>query len=334
MTGTALAPTVPPPRWAPPVELLVHQINQATLVPLVRETSPGAPLPFRIGAFGPDGEPIPAAMHLRGGYAANPPPFAEAEMSWDGDFVYGGQLWDHFGHFLLEGLSRAWAFSRLPGPILWQRVAPHATLLDWQNEILDRMGLGAREHRVVDRPARVARLAVPEQGLVTRRYLHAWQEATLAVHPYQRPRAGHRVWLSRSGLPAKLARIEGETEVEAALRADRWTILHPQTLSVADQLAALEAAEVIAGFEGSAFHGLLLGRDVRAHIVIFGRGAAVNPNYQVIAAAKGLNQRVVSLNLEHLGGNGRTASYRLPNPTQVLEVLREVTMVTEAGPKP
>ena len=334
MTGAPPAAAQAARHAPPPAELLVHHIDQATLVPLARETTPGAPLPFRLGAFGPDGQPIPASIHHRGGHAANPPPYAEAEVTWDGDFIYGGQLWDHFGHFLLEGLTRAWAFARLPGPILWQRRAPHSTLLGWQQDILDRIGLGAREHRVIDRPVRVARLAVPEQGLVTRRFLHPWQEAVLAAHAYRAPRAGHRVWLSRSGLPARLARIEGETDIEAALAADHWTILHPETLSIAEQLAALETAEVIAGFEGSAFHGLVLGREVRARIVIFGRGAGINPNYQVIASAKGLDQRLVPLKLEHVEGQGRTASYRLPDPSQVLAVLREVTMAMEAGPRP
>ncbi|MEO3474416.1 glycosyltransferase 61 family protein [Roseomonas sp. CAU 1739] len=333
MTGVPPAGAAPPPRWPAPAELLVHHVDRATLVPLVHETAPGAPLPFRIGAFGPDDLPVAAAIHRRGGHAANPPPFAAAEEDWDGDFIYGGQLWDHFGHFLLESLSRAWAFATLPGPVLWQRAVSHSRLLPWQRDILDLLGLGAREHRVIDRPVRVARLAVPEQGLVTRRYLHAWQEAALAAHPCRTPQPGHCVWLSRSDLPARLARVDGEAEVEAALAADRWTILHPETMSLADQLAALEAAEVIAGFEGSAFHSLLLVRDVRARIVIFGRGPRINPNYQVIAHAKGLDQRLVSLDLEHLGGKGRVASYRLSRPAQVLDVLREMTMATEAAPR-
>lgn len=282
-------------------------------------------MPFRIGVFGPDGNPVAAAIHRRGELAADAPPFAEAQECWDGDFVYGGQLWDHFGHFLLEGLARAWAFADLPGPILWQRRASHGRLLGWQQAIFDRLGLGGREHRVVDRPIRVARLAVPEPGLVTRRFLHPLQEAALAVHAYRAPEPGRRVWLSRSGLPAGLARVEGEAAVEVALAADDWTILRPETRSIAEQFAALESAEVIAGFEGSAFHGLLLGRDVRARIVVFGRGPRINPNYDLIAQAKGLDQRLVSLDLQHLGGDGRRASHSLSRPAQLLDILREVT---------
>lgn len=293
---------------------------------MASQLTPGARIPFRIGAFAPDGSPIVAAIHRRGGLAADPPPFAEAQETWDGDFVYGGMLWDHFGHFLLEGLSRVWAFADLPGPILWQRRASHGRLSGWQREIFDRLGIGGREHRVVDRPIRVARLAVPEQGLVTRRFLHPLQEAALAVHPYRSPEPGRHVWLSRSGLSGNLARVEGEAAIEATLSAENWIILRPETLSIAEQLAALEAADVIAGFEGSAFHGLLLGRDVRARIVVFGRGPRINPNYGLIALAKGLDQRLVSLELKHIGGDGRRASHSLVRPAQIIDVLREATV--------
>ncbi len=323
-------PDAPSPsgRWAAPSTLHVHHILGATIVPLARETAPGAPLRFRTGVFGADGSPVAAAAHRRGGLVANPPPYAEAEESWDGDFVFAGQLWDHFGHFLLESLARAWAFAALPGPILWQRNAAHARLSGWQQDIFDRLGLGGREHRVVDRPVRIARLAVPEPGLVTRRFLHPMQEAILAAHPYRPPEPGRRVWLSRSGLSAKRAHIDGVDAIEAALADEGWTILRPETLSIADQLQALEAAEVIAGFEGSAFHGLLLGRDVRARIVIFSRGPAINPNYHMIAHAKRLDQQVMTLQLEHLNGRGSYASFRLSHPRQVLDTLR----VIAAGP--
>lgn len=325
MIGVPPAPSALPERWRPPAELLVEHVERATLVPLALGPAPGTTIPFRIGAFGPDGNPVAAAVHYRAGLAAGAPPFAEAQENWDGDFVYGGQLWDHFGHFLLEGLSRAWAFAALPGPILWQRRAQHARLQGWQQEIFDRLGIGGREHRVVDRPIRVARLAVPAQGLVTRRFLHPLQEAALAVHPYGAPDPGRRVWLSRSGLPAGLARVEGEAAIEATLAAEGWTILHPEALSIAAQFAGLESAGVIAGFEGSAFHGLLLGRDVRARIVVFGRGPRINPNYDLIARVKGLDQRLASLDLQHLSGDGRRASHSLSRPAQLLDILREVT---------
>ncbi|GGJ11463.1 glycosyltransferase family 61 protein [Neoroseomonas lacus] len=315
-----------PSLWRPPAQLNVETHDDVTLLPLDSLPLGAAPVRLRVGVFGAQGEVIETALHRRGRHRSEPLPAAPAEETWPGSFVYGGVLWDHFGHFLVESLARAWAFADNDGPILWLRKSPQQELRGWQREILDLLGLGDREHRVVTRPTRVDRLAVPEQGLVMWRYLHPRQEARLAAHPFRSPAAGRRVWLSRSGLPAGLARIEGEVEVEALLRAEGWTILRPETVSVAGQLAALDTAEMIAGFAGSAFHGLMLGRDVQARIVIFSRHPKVEVNYEMIAAAKGLDQRIVRLEHEPAGDGSARAGIRLTRPEDVTEALRAATL--------
>lgn len=319
MMGAARDPRDLPPAWRPPETLAIEYHENAIALPL--EDDPGAPLPFRMGAVSSDNTPIVLAHHVRGRQVTATPLARGAEATWHGDHVFGGMLWDHFGHFLLEGLSRAWAFADLPGPIIWVRRAPHARLTPWQQDILRLIGLGGREHRVVTTPVRIGRLAVPQQGLVMWRYLHPMQATLLAAHAFREPEPARRVWLSRSALPGTLARIEGEAEVEAVLATRGWVILRPETLRIAEQLAALEAAETIAGFAGSAFHGLLLARDIRARVVIISRGARLNPNYELIAAARGFDQHLVSVELEPLNGEGALASYRLRRPADVLEAL-------------
>ena len=307
-------------RWhTPPEALGLTWHDAATLVPL--EAHPGGPLPFRIGAYGADGAALLDVAHRRGAFVSELAPAAPAEEDWPGEAVYAGVLWNHFGHFLLESLARAWALAALPGPILWHAKGQQGCLSAWQVAILERLGLAEREHRIIERPLRVARLAVPDMGFVARRFLHPRQAAALAVHPFRTPEPGRRVWLSRLLLPAALAHVEGEAEIEASLAARGWTILRPETLSIPEQLAALEAAAVIAGIEGSAFHSLVLGRGVRARIVIFDRGRRINPNFELVADAKGLDQRAVSLQLDHLRGEGVRASYRLARPEEALAAL-------------
>ena len=125
--------------------------------------------------------------------------------------------------------------------------------------------------------------------------------------------------------------VEGEVEVEALLRAEGWTILRPETVSVAEQLAALDTAEMIAGFAGSAFHGLMLGRDVQARIVIFSRHPKVEVNYAMIAAAKGLDQRIVRLEHGPVGDGSARAGIRLARPDDVTAALRDAAASLSRG---
>jgi hypothetical protein len=306
-----------------PAELGINWFDDVTLMPLGANADGG--IGFRLGVFLADGTPIEAARHRRGPVATPVPPLRRAEESWEGSFVYAGIMWDHFGHFLVEGLARAWSFAQVPGvPLLWHRRTPSDRLLPWQRDILRLIGQGEREHRVVARPLRVARLGVPDPGLVMWGYLHALQAEMLAQHGFGAPVAGRRIWLSRSGLSPGLARIEGEEAVEATLATLGWVILRPETMALAQQLAAIEAAEVIAGFEGSAFHILMLGRDIRARVVILLRRERLNRNYRMIADAKGFKQTAIKVGLERLdGGKAHLKSVRLTQPQEALDALSD-----------
>ena len=319
MSGGAPGPSA---RWPPPEKLALDWHAGATLLPL--DPDPEAPVPFRLGAYDATGRFLEHARAWRSTLASEILPPCPAEEECTGAWAYGGVLWDHYGHFLLEALARAWALRALPGlPVLWHRRVGHARLTAWQSDILDLIGLGGREHRVVTRPVRVARLAVAQAGFVMWRYFHPRQAAVLAAHPFRVPERGRRLWLSRSGMPEGHARVDGETALEQALAAEGWTVLRPETLDVAAQLAALQAAEAIAGFAGSAFHTLMLGAEVRARIVIVPRGSADYTNYEMIAAARGFDQAILPARLEHVSGEKSLASYRLTEPDRLHAALRE-----------
>jgi hypothetical protein len=64
------------------------------------------------------------------------------------------------------------------------------------------------------------------------------------------------LWLSRLRLSSR-RRAYGERLLESAL-ADHVTVFHPQEHPLAEQIAAIEAADVVAGVIGSAFHTLMM----------------------------------------------------------------------------
>lgn len=80
---------------------------------------------------------------------------------------------------------------------------------------------------------------------------------------------GDKIYLSRSMLPDTLRKIIGEDRLEKELARFGWKIIHPETLSIQDQILALHHARVIGGNLGSGFHTLLyLGDQAREKIVI------------------------------------------------------------------
>ncbi|WP_137125365.1 glycosyltransferase 61 family protein [Roseomonas sp. HF4] len=209
--------------------------------------------------------------------------------------AYGGVLFGHFGHFLIESLSRFWWLKSNPAmPVLWHAVVPR--VLPWQQEIFGLLGMAGVSMHLIARPLKVAQLVVPELGFVIQNQVSDAQARALGVVPFGRPDPSRRIWLSRSALPGR----GGLTPVlerclEERLRELGWHVLHPEALAVAEQLDALKGARTIAGIEGSAFHLLLLGRDIESQIRIVRRDDAsmpINSNYMLIANAKNLDQKV------------------------------------------
>lgn len=286
--------------------LQAREYPRATVMPYRRgEAGSGT---WRLGAFDAAGACIEETLvyHRRPngaprqmGFPADPAP-ARAERA--GTAIYLGPLLEHFGHFLLESLSRVWFARRHPElPVVWsRRVGPGATrgadpLTAWQRDILAAIGLG-NPAVFVDVPTRFETLIVPELGNHFQHSFHPELAAALASVPHA-PVPGRRLWLSRSKLPERLGNLS-MPEVERRLADLGWTVVHPETLSFPDQMAQLARAERVAGEQGSAFHNVLFLKDPKSLRLDVFLGDPEHPksqrdkNYDLIAAVKGIDQRM------------------------------------------
>lgn len=305
---------------APPLGLRL--VRDALVLPVEPGVRPGHA--FAMGIRDAAGAPVPEGAFLREGRdLADAPPRPPARRL-AGRHIYAGVLFQHFGHALVEGLSRAWALrdaAHRDLPPLWLRRGDR--LGAPMRGLLDLLGIGAPPEGVVTEPVLVAELLVPAQGAEFGGAMHPAQAAALGAVAYGPVRAGRRVWLSRRALPAHLARIEGEDEVEALLTEAGWEVLAPETLPLPMQLAALAGAARIAGFMGSAFHLLLLFDHVPARVSLVTRRLSrdVVGAYGAIAAAKGFAQDVLPAAFAAADGQGPRATLRLADPAGLARLL-------------
>ncbi|WP_170979300.1 DUF563 domain-containing protein [Roseomonas sp. HF4] len=299
------------------VFLRAHHRKDIILTPLRRADRPGHPLSY--GAFDADGRLMQEFMLRRLGGAWPLGDFATPSRTIEPTHVYGGVLSGHFGHFLVESLARAWWMRMRPRvPVVWH--ATDGAVSPWQAEILAMLGIGGAGSFVLEQPTLFRHLVLPDPGFMIESFLAQDQAEALAAYPFRVPLRGKRVWLSRSGLSPNLGIVAGEAEVERELAARGWSIVAPERLTVLAQLETLADAEVVAGFEGSAFHILLLAQQPRAAIRIVARSTGLlNPSYGLIAAAKGLAQTSLRVALEPMRGAGRVASYKLHAPQDVID---------------
>lgn len=285
-------------------------IDGACLVPV--EGAGGGPLMpgARGGVIGADGGPVPSAALMRhypplryrlDGQPPTPdkpekkpftmlrPPHQPANpVHLQGEAIFGGYLFDHYGHFILESLSRLWFIKHYPSlPIVWIVADGDARLKPWQQDILALLGVRNPVH-IAAAATEVERLIVPDDGFMIQTRFTQQQRDCLAVWPAAEPIVGQKIWVSRSKLSA--GRYLNDRLLETYLERAGWTVYHPQDHALADQLKTFASAQRIAGVAGSALHTLIFLRGLRARVDIFARGRLLSQNFTTIARACGLDQ--------------------------------------------
>jgi capsular polysaccharide biosynthesis protein len=220
-------------------------------------------LPGHQGLFSADGRLIEGTVHVRRGVTVRRPPdvidVPRDLVTLDRPVVYVGHLPKrHFGHFILEGLSRFWGLTDPSTEGL--EVLHHRKVFEAYEHDLMRPLLGSVDRlRRVDQPLLLREALVPSQGVVLGRPI-----APGMVDVYDRVRDaiggspvranGRPVYLSRTRLPGHLRRTLGEAALEQRLLRRGFDVVHPQELSLEEQLRTVSSAATVVGLEGSALH--------------------------------------------------------------------------------
>ena len=306
--------------------LSVRLIKNSVVYPTIRVAShPGKLL---MGVYDDDGTYVEdTALNRRAGEQGAPVPrdlFPVVTDAEDPEAIYAGTLYFHFGHFLLESLARAWYAAQQPDlPLVWagQHTWQTHALVPWQIEILDILGI-RNPTRIAADPARFDLLHVPDIGYRYDDRFHPEHAEFLGRYegPPQEP--GHRLWLSRSRIESDVRDLNaGPTERRLAEAG--WTIAYPETLSIREQLDHLRRAEVVAGEEGSAFHLVMLLKDVATKkLHILRRYGREHGNLRTIGDARRIDQSFHSLQHERvLHAEGRVVSKVTPNSSEILDIL-------------
>jgi capsular polysaccharide biosynthesis protein len=248
-------------------------------------------------------------------------------ITFPGTAIYGGLAMQHVGHFLLEGLSRLWCLKNYPElPIIWHWIdlpIPHSDDRGWQKELIELLGLARRRHIFLRQPLRVERLLLPAPGFLLGQALHPVQAAALGCVTGPAAIRGKRVWLSRSALPNQFGRVVGEDQVEALLGAQGWTIIHTEQETMRRSAEIFREAEVVSGFIGSAFHTLLLHASPSARLRPVMRPGIPLTDYQIIAAAKGVDFAAIDAPMTVLDQRASWTNFQLNAPTDLVNILTD-----------
>lgn len=179
-----------------------------------------------------------------------------------GRWLWGGVLWAHFGHFLVESVSRLWALNTLDRPvdgILFMPKRPRvgSETRGYQAAFVDLLSPGL-PIRSLDRPVRVEELVVPGQGFALGPAVIGTPSFRKAMHDmfarHITPDGPEKLYISRSKLGLHKGGLLGEEKLETYLEPEGYEIFHPQDHDLPTQIARYKAARQVIAVDGSALH--------------------------------------------------------------------------------
>lgn len=207
--------------------------------------------------------------YVRAGEAWVKPP--SEYMVVDKPIVFLTWLQNHWGHFLSEGVSRLWAMGEYPE--LAQYIGLFTAADGIHKNISDLLKLtghnfyiaeGKRHVPILFRKAFIPDPSFANQAFAFTGHRHIVSQAlaNLAQFP-QSPGSNQPVYLSRSQLNACRV-IENELDLERQLVAIGVRIVHPESLSLFQQIRLFSEHRHIVGCWGSAFFSTMFAKDQHA----------------------------------------------------------------------
>ncbi|MFQ6548735.1 glycosyltransferase family 61 protein [Aestuariibius sp. 2305UL40-4] len=270
----------------------IVEVENALVVPPLKGLK-NAPVQ-KSGVFDANASFVDASSLYRpNGRFNHPPDLPDASeiLTLEGRYMYGGPMFGHFGHFLMDTMSRIWAIGHLRDKIDGVVFTPKTNtgnvehVVTVQTPMIRAFGLDKPVHLITD-PTRVDMLYVPTQGVGTG---SGWEIASEAFREHMREYGGktvapdgpEKIYISRSELPVQRASYLSEKILESHLEAAGYAIIHPQKLPKEEQIARYRAARYVISPDGSPLHMLAyVGPKDQKVAIIARRGVEMNQIFQ------------------------------------------------------
>ncbi|QTL03946.1 DUF563 domain-containing protein [Aquabacter sp. L1I39] len=171
-------------------------------------------------------------------------------------FYLDGEHVDHYGHFTLEVLSRLWPFQKCDLSSL--KIVTSAKPNPRIAELLAPFGVKPEQIHHFNRPIRCDNLIVASQDYILERSvsdlsLRVWRHI---AEYYRTPSTSAVLYLSRSRWK-KQRYLNQEEDIEQRLQEKGFEIVHPEDLTVPQQISIISQAKFVAGTSGSGFYNCI-----------------------------------------------------------------------------
>jgi hypothetical protein len=198
--------------------------------------------------------------------------------------LFGGIIYNHFGHFLAESLGRLYAykFVREYDPYIlyyapWG-VPNYLEKNNYVNQILSGFNIPLKRLVFINRVARLRKALIPNQeygfGYMEKPdpiFLDFIKTFKFKADIPKGFENADKIYVSRAKLPNSKGKQIGENLFEEYLKSNGYTIFYPESYNLFEQLTLYKNAKKIIFSDGSAVLACILLPDLMADVAIVAR---------------------------------------------------------------
>lgn len=218
---------------------------------------------------------------------------AENIVHRDEDVIFGGCLINHFGHALLDGTARLWYLTEAPADlrIVFLRY-PRETRAPFDAlKFVELMGIDMSRVEVIDQPTQFRSVIVPDEAIYpSQAYRPEYIRTFDRIREHIEAKNDSKVYMSRTHFNFRSSLNEEYYEQFFARRG--FTVIHPEELSIEEQIAYVAGADEIVTTMGSMAHLFLFAKPT-ATTTILNRSTQCLTAQIVINQARGITSYFV-----------------------------------------
>jgi hypothetical protein len=192
----------------------------------------------------------------------------------DEDVIFIGAMPKHYGHFILEGLSRLWFFldrANLKYRSVYISEDTSETFFDF----LKYFGLKDVNILRISTPTQFRSVIVPEQSIRLHDYFHGMYRSTIdQIKSNVTPSKYDKVFFSKR--ESRNQRAVGESSNDAAFVQNGFHIFYPEKMSVYETISVLSGCTTFVATSGTNIHNSMF-MDNGTDIICLNRSAHFHP---------------------------------------------------------
>ncbi len=251
-----------------PVEIrqepAIWQGEQATILPLRRDPSFGL-LFGKGGVVDCHGQYVDLSAipgRVQDAYPFQAPDCREETV------VYCGYMVNHWGHFLIEGVTRLWYFleqdASVDKYVFFLDEGEQRQIQGNYREFFQLLGIWDKLE-FINRPTTFRRVIVPELGIhmrqgYTPKLLRVFDRIAENVRPQPDWETPEKIYFSRSQFQKGQPFEFGFDALDNFFAKNGYTILYPEKVPLSRMIHYIRSCQVVATLSGSLPHNMLFGR--------------------------------------------------------------------------